>query len=167
MTNEQKIAAWFQNFEQRFDKRIPTIIAETATEYYKESFVTKSFAGKKWKETKKKVARGSLMVRTGALLSTIRPSLVSPTKVTINAGNSRVPYAKVHNEGGTVNKRPRSETFQRKRNAKGKFSGGTVQGRGFTFAASSFKMPQRQFMGHSAQLNKRIITRIKDILNVR
>ncbi|MFC0182759.1 phage virion morphogenesis protein [Pseudarcicella hirudinis] len=145
-------------------KDVPAIISETATEYFKESFVTKSFDGKAWTPAKRNEKRGSLMVRTGALMGSIRPSLVSASKVTISAGSTKVPYAKVHNEGGEVILPPRSETFIRNRNKKGRFKKGTVSGQGFTLKESRFNMPKRQFMGHTQKLNNIIVQRIQSLL---
>ncbi|RZK37833.1 MAG: hypothetical protein EOO61_08515 [Hymenobacter sp.] len=92
--------------------------------------------------------------------------------------NSKVPYAQIHNEGGIIARNARSEIFVRNRykiGAKGKAFGGqglykkgikTGDGKktlqGLTFKAYTIKIPQRQFMGHSAILNKRIIKRLKE-----
>ncbi|MGV3705437.1 MAG: hypothetical protein ACO1NU_08665 [Arcticibacter sp.] len=177
MNNAQKLTAWLNRIEHHLYNSVPTIIAETSTEYFKESFRTKSFNGVKWKETKRKVSRGSLMVRSGALVSTIKPSLVSSERVRISAGSSRVPYARVHNEGGLIRRASRSETFVRNRHTRGKkgkmfggmgaFRKGTTPGQGLTFKAYEYRMPQRQFMGHSAILNKRIIMRIKGAFDIK
>lgn len=162
--NQQNLQDWFANFEHRMNSEVPSILAETATEFFKESFVTKSWDGVPWSDTKKPVSRGSLMIRTAQLMGSIRPSHVSADKVTISAGSSKVPYAKVHNEGGLIPRKPRSETFQRNRfssgKQKGKFKGGTTSGQGFTFKESSFTMPKRQFIGHSANLNIIIAKRL-------
>lgn len=171
MNNQQSLEAWFANFEHRISTEVPSLLAETATEYFKESFAKKSFDGLAWQDTKKPVKRGSLMVRTGQLMGSIRPSLVSADRVTISAGSSKVPYAQVHNEGGIITRKPRSETFQRKRfqsgKQKGRFKGGTISGQGFTFKESSFTMPKRQFMGHSAELNNIITKRLTNHFNAK
>lgn len=174
-SNSEKLTAWFSKFQHRMDVRVPQIIAETAVEYFKESFIKKSFNGKAWPATKKPVKRGSLMVRSGALMSTIRPSLITANTVVTSAGSSKVRYARVHNEGGTIDRAERSETFVRNRHTTGRkskyFGGmglykrGTTAGRGLTFKAYSYKMPQRQFMGHTKELNNRIINRIKGLFN--
>ncbi|MGB4776139.1 MAG: phage virion morphogenesis protein [Daejeonella sp.] len=168
-SNSEKINTWFQRFAHRMNIAVPGVIAETATEYFKESFTRKNWDNRPWQETKKTVNRGSLMVRSGQLLNSIRPALISAPKVTISAGSSKVPYARVHNEGAMISRAARSETFKRNRIGKGKNTGrfkkGTTASQGFTFKAFTYKMPQRQYMGHSAILNKRIIQRIKTIFN--
>jgi phage gpG-like protein len=164
MNNQQSLEAWFANFNHRMNTEVPNIVAETATEYFKDSFITTSWDGVPWAETKKPVRRGKLMVRSAALMGSIAPSLVSADRVTIKAGGLKVPYAQVHNEGGLITRRPRSETFQRKRYTsgknKGRFKGGTTSGKGFTFKVTSYNMTKRQFMGHSPNLNQEIIKRL-------
>jgi phage gpG-like protein len=164
MNNQEKLNTFFAQFEHRMNIDVPRIIAETAIADYKESFILKSWDGVAWEETKKSNRKGSLMVRTGALMGSIQEKLLSPDRVVIKAGSSKVPYAQVHNEGGTITRKPRSETFQRNRftsgKNKGKFKGGKTSGQGFTFKATSFQMPKRQFMGYSADLNRLIIKRL-------
>ena len=167
MNNQQKLNDFFNRFSKRLDQA-PSIIAETATEYYKKSFTEKRFGSDIWAPTKKPVKKGSLMVRTAALMGSIRPTLVTQNQVTISAGSSKVPYAKVHNEGGTINRNARSETFLRNRVQKktkktklGQFRKGTTKGKGFTFKAYSYQMPKRQFMGINNVLQQSIINRIK------
>ncbi len=177
MNNNDKINAWFDKFEHKFDYRLPQIVEETAVEFTKENFVNKSFDGKPWPQTKRPNPKGSLMVRSGALLNSIRPVETSPRRVLIAAGNSKVPYARIHNEGGVIEQAARSETFVRNRYKKGPkskyfggmgaFRKGTTDGQGLTFKARTINMPQRKFMGHSAVLNKRIILRVKGLFNER
>jgi len=172
--NSFKIAAFFAKQEDKIKAVIPQMIAETAVEFYKESFRNKGFDGIPWKPTKKTVRKGSLMVRSGALVASIRPGSVTPDKVTIQAGSSKVPYAKIQNEGGKISRAARTETFVRNRYTTGKkgkmFGGmgaykkGTTAGRGLTFKAHSYNFPARPFMGQSALLNQRIIDRIKKIM---
>lgn len=175
--NQQALNAWFGRFRHFLDSSTPAVIGETANEYYRESFNTKSFAGVPWPKAKKPAKRGSLMVRSGALVNSIRVAVARPDRVRLSAGNSRVPYAKVHNEGEIINRAARTETFVRNRyktGAKSKYFGGmgafkrgTTLGQGMSFKAYSYRMPQRQFMGHSAALNKRIILRIRAAFNAR
>lgn len=106
----------------------------------------------------------------------------------INQGNgeilffNNIVYAGIHNTGGVIAKRARSETFVRNRyktGAKGKMFGGmgafkkgTTPGEGLTFKAHLIVMPQRQFApteeSESPILNNAIIkdleTQIKNTL---
>ena len=75
------------------------IVAETATAYYKETFRRKAFDGNPWAPAKVPRQNGSLLIDSGNLLNSIRPAYVGRDKVVISAGNDKVDYAKVHNEG--------------------------------------------------------------------
>ena len=77
------------------------IVAETATEYYKERFREKAFDGNPWAPAKVPRRNGSLLIDSGNLLGSIRPAYVGRDKVVISAGNDKVDYAQVHNEGFT------------------------------------------------------------------
>lgn len=173
MNNAEKINAWFDRFEHKMDNVVPGVIAETATAYYKQSFIEKGFDGKKWPETEKPVKKGSLMVRSSDLVNSVRPSVVNSSRVRISAGSSKVPYAKIQNEGGVINRAARSETFVRNRyksgpkskafGGQGLFKKGTTAGQGYSFKAYSITIPARPFMRPSAILNKLIIQRLKSI----
>lgn len=169
---EAQLNQFFQKQNRFFSKDIPAIISKTSVEYFKESFRAKSFDGKPWPSLSKryKPKRGSMMVRSSKLMNSIRDTETTATKVVISAGNSRVPYAKIHNEGGVIQKAARSETFVRNRYTRGAkskaFGGlglykkGTKAGQGLTFKAHQINMPKRQFMGYAFELNERIIRRI-------
>ena len=162
---EQQINAFFKKHKAFFDQDAPRIIARTATEYYKQRFREKSWDGKPWPALSKnyKPKRGSMMVRTSKLMNSIQESTVTPGKVVISAGNSKVPYARIHNEGGVIKRAARSEVFNRNRNKKGRFRKGTKAGKGFTFRAGTINMPKRQYMGFTQELNERVIKRFKEL----
>lgn len=147
----------------------PGIIAETATEHYKERFRKKDWEGVPWTDLKHPNPKGSLMVRSGSLLSTIRPTLVTDREVRIGAGNAKVPYARIHNEGGTIKQTP---TAKQKRFfwAMEHKSNPVVPGKehkagGWAKMATKnqlvINIPKRQFMGNSAALNKKINARLE------
>lgn len=167
MEGKEKINIFFKGQQQFFDKAVPSIVAETATEYYKEAFKVKAWDGKAWQGHSKSYnpRGGSLMVKSGILLNSIRPVKETPEVVEINAGNSKTPYAQIHNEGGTIVRNPRSETFKRNRSSRGrragKFKRGTTAGQGFTFKKTTINMPRRQYMGYAVALRRRMITRFK------
>lgn len=165
MNNAEKINAWFARFDKRMNQRVPDIIAETATAYFKERFVKADWDNNPWapyKNKKREPKRGTLLKRSpGGLMSTIKPAEVSAGRIVISAGGARAPYARVHNEGLRVRAvqyvRPHTNS-----NFMGKGKRVQVQAHSRRL---DFKMPKRQFMGHSAILNKRIIQRIKQAFN--
>lgn len=146
------------------------IIAETATEYYKQRFTTKEWEGVPWPEAKNPPSRGSLMVRSGALVSTIRPARVTPAEVTIRAGSPKVPYARIHNEGGTIWQKPTPKQRRflwAKAYAVG--TGGEPAPRWKYTAISKeliIPIPQRRFIGKSMELNRRIVTRLAALIQL-
>lgn len=146
-----------QNFGQEIEAMMgeilevsAEIIAEEATEYYKERFEEKEWNGVKWEPAKHPPSRGSLMLRSTELMTSVKPAEVTPTRVVIRAGdNSKVTYARVHNEGfeGDVNVNP----FTR-----------VVKGKQQDVRAHTRHMrtPKRQFMGETEELDERILNRI-------
>lgn len=150
---------------ERYLKRLPEkvlpdvadIVAETATSYFKDSFRRKGFDGNPWRPGRPK-SRGSLLIDTGALVNSIRPSEISTSRVVISAGNSKVTYAKVHNEGfsGGVNVPAHTRNTRR----------GIVEVKAHTRYMHVIK---RQFLGPAKQLNeqmyKRIVRHLQDLLN--
>jgi len=169
MATTNNIEDFFVQFNDKINRLVPQIIAETANEEFKENFRRKSFEGVAWQETARKVKKGSLMVRSGALLNSVLPSVVSAALVRMSAGNSKVPYAQAHNEGSLITRSARSEAFVRNRvksgTRKGQFKRGTKSGQGMSFKEFSYNMPKRQFMGRSSLLNEKIKQRIQGALN--
>lgn len=158
-----KIDVFFQEFDQKFQKEIPKVIAEESTEYYQERFEEQSWDGVPWKALSPEYARkktrgaGRILSRTTELQNSIRPKTVNPDRVTISAGNSKIPYAKVHNEGDRISGvqyvRPHT-----KKNFMGKNKSVTVKGHNRTI---DFKMPKRQYMGFTRELQERIMNRLR------
>lgn len=127
------------------------IIAETATEYFKESFTRKGFDGQNWQPAKVPKTTGSLLVDTSQLVNSIRPTVVSPERVVISAGNDHVAYAKTHNEGY---KGPITVPAHTRVSRKGKPH--TVRSH-----VRIVDIVQRRFMGSARELNERMRERIE------
>lgn len=146
---EQEIAAMMDEICEESAE----IIAEEATEYFKERFTEKEWDGTPWPPAKSPKRSGSLLVKSSALLNSIRPTEVTKDRVVITAGNQKVTYAQVHNEGfsGKVN----VDAFTR--NVKGK----TQQVRAHT---RNTTIPKRQYMGETEELDERILGRIETLI---
>ena len=114
---------------------VAELAAATGVSYFKGAFRKKAFDGKPWTPAKIDQAgkrhRGSLMVDSAALMNSIRTASATATRVVWAAGNDKVVYAQVHNEGGRA-------------------------GRGI-----GFDMPQRQFMGDAEELKANIEKRLQ------
>lgn len=129
------------------------VVAETATEYFKETFRKKAFDGNPWTPAKTAKRRGSLLIDSGAMMNSIRPLVISPGRVVIAAGNQKVTYAKAHNEGydGTVqvpahNRRTKKGITPVKAHSR------------------TAHVIQRQFLGDSGELNREIKQRIENYI---
>lgn len=124
---------------------VPDLVAELAVDYFKERFRYKEFDGTPWPGPGNgyKRTNGSLLVDTGHLLNSIRPTEVSAHKVVISAGNQNVLYARAHNEGfsGSVVVKTHERTSKK--------------GKQYVVKQHTRKafLPQRQFMGESRELN--------------
>ena len=150
-------------------RRLPPKAGVVAVSFSKERFIRKNWVNdrkKKWPERKRKT-RGSLLVQSGRLKRSIRK---------IRSGNgfvligTDVPYAEIHNEGGHINKTVQVKAHTRRRTVKRQTTNirtrktrtlkGRVQIGDSTVKAHSRKMnlriQQRQFMGESAILLRRI-----------
>lgn len=133
--------------------RIPSRAAVVAVNFSKERFVRKNWVDRsrqKWDRRKRK-DRGSLMVRTGRLKRSIRKIAVTRNHVIIGTD---VPYARIHNEGGVIKKNVTVRKHRRK------ISRGRRKGQETDVKQHKRNMnitiPQRQFIGESAVLMRRI-----------
>lgn len=144
-----------QKIKRVMENELPEVMAEEVVEYSRTRFSEKAFDGKPWKpvSSKYKPRRGTLMVRSGALLNSIRVAQVTPNKVVISAGNSKVTYAQAHNEGFTGSVVVPAHV---RRTKKGK----TVQVKAHK---RMMRIPQRQFLGACPEL-ERILKREAEAL---
>ncbi len=151
---------------QRVFDTFPQMAANHARNFFDKSFTNKGFTDRAldpWKPVRDKGGKDKErpLVKTGRLRRSIRtaPGLVF----------TDVEYAAIHNEGGTITRHARSETFVRNRftkgKRKGKFKKGSSSGQGFTFKASSGTMPKRQFMGPSVTLDQELEELAVDMIN--
>ena len=153
---------------------VPNILAETATEFFKQRFTYKDWEGTAWPTARYPVTAGSLMQRSGALVNSIRPKIVGPGRVVISAGDSKVPYAQIHNEGGQITVTPKMKkwAWAMHYNAGGtpKDAEPTPQAKFYKAmalqkAGSAIIMPRRRFMGYSPSLNKQILKSLQQDYN--
>jgi len=164
MATIKDLDRFFDRLDKDFLKRVvPSIVAEKATEFYKHRFTAKADVNNRsWPPAKHPPSRGSLMVRSGNLMASVRPSLINSKKVIISAGSSKVPYAQLHNEGGTnkitvTNKmRKFAWAMKYKTNAdQWKYLAITKK------TTISINIPKRQYMGTSQYLRNLLMDNIK------
>ncbi len=160
--NEQNINNWFEKFDHKFDVAVPNIVAETAVEFFQDRFKTQEWDKKPWKPLKPKYAakktrgKGRILTAAGILMRSIRPSTVKPSLVTVTAGSTKVPYAKIHNTGGQVKGAFKVRSFT---NSNFMGTGRSVKVKSHTRNVN-YRMPKRQYMGHSKFLNAILIDRL-------
>lgn len=133
------------------------IVAETATSHFKQTFTEKAFDGNPWAPPRMPKRTGSLLIDKGALVNSIRPAYVSRERVVISAGNDQVPYAQIHNEGGTmeITERMRRFFWAKFHDTK------EEKWRHLALSRKSITVPKRQFMGDSQSLNDEIHKRLE------
>lgn len=172
MTTFKDLHNFFESLRTDYlHERVPNIVAESATEFFKLRFTTKEWEGVAWKPTRFPAVSGTLMLRSGALLNSIRPSIVGPGRVVISAGDYKVPYARIHNEGGQIIATPKMKKWAWAMHYQ---AGGSPKDQDPTPQAKFYKamalkktgspinMPRRRFMGHSPHLNKEILHSLKE-----
>ncbi len=150
----KELNKYLQSLSEEIMEDAADIVAETATAYYKGTFRSKEFDGNPWAQPKMPKKTGSLLIDSGALVNSIRPAVVTPQKVVISAGNSKVDYAQVHNEGfsGTVSVPAHTRRTKNK----------DVPVKAHTRKANIIK---REFMGDSHELNEQIHARIEGYID--
>jgi phage gpG-like protein len=171
MNNNQKIQIFFNKLDAKMTTHVPVIVSETAFKNFQNNFFNQSFDNIPWALAKKKKAeRKTLLRQSGRLFGSLTQKLISPNRVIISAGSSQIPYARIHNEGGVIDRQPRSETFLRTRETKGRIKGrfkkGTISNQqGFTFSPYKITIPKRQYMGVTNALKTQIRNNIMAKLN--
>lgn len=169
MSNIERINTGFARFDDNFRTVVPNIVAETANEYFRDRFKQENWDGVPWKPltpkyaAKKTRGRGRILVRDGILLNSIRPTTVTPNRVVITAGDSRTPYARIHNEGLRINGVQKVRGYTNS-NFMGKGKPVKIRPHQRTV---NFIMPKRQFIGRSPFLNAIIKERLTRAWNAR
>ncbi len=151
------------NFIRTLDKlasvtaRLPARAGTVAVNFSKERFVQKNWVDhtrQPWKKRKRE-GRGSTLVQSGRLKRSIRK--ITATRNWILIGTD-VPYARIHNEGGVIKKTVQIKAHTRRRTGRKSKSNSpktAIQVKAHT-RRMQFEIQQRQFLGDSAVLGRRI-----------
>lgn len=172
MSNQQSIDQFFNAFLHKFEevnRILPAVIGTEVINSAIDNFKSESYFDEKWKPRKDKKNTRKLLVKTGTLQRSPRIVRSQPGLVIVG---SDVPYAEIHNNGGTINRAARSETFVRNRYKTGRlgkmfggmgaFRKGTTAGKGQTYKAYSITMPMRKFLGSHPKLKSHLEDVIKE-----
>lgn len=141
--------------QKEFDKLLkstPRIVGVEAVNFFKYSWRRKGFIDSgsvnKWAARKTPVVPNrALLVKSGRLRRSIR--MIELRRQSVVVGTD-VPYAKIHNRGGRVAQTRLVRPYQRRKKSGG-FSRVKAHTRRYTA-----NYPQRQFIGKSDFLNRRI-----------
>ncbi len=167
------ISEWTKQYNAiiKVQKKLPSEIASLSVKFSKERFreqAWKDRSKEKWKPRARK-RQGSrkrsqtLLIESGRLKRSIRAIHVSNSRIVIGTD---APYASIHNFGGTIkgtvnvkahNRRKSINRNQRGENRKRnkRIENGTIRVKAHTRTLNT-KIPQRQFLGNSYTLRKRI-----------
>ncbi len=163
----------------RVRNQLPGVLGTVAVNYFKDSFKRQGWRDRYLQPWKKRAPgtknnRGrAILVRSGRLRNSIRILESNPRRVVVGTA---VPYAEAHNEGfnGTVQVRAHVRHKSRKQattyTRKGKeYTKMQRKATGETYGVKSFtrkmNLPQRQFMGDSEIMNRKLdaaVTRAVD-----
>lgn len=140
------------------------VMGVMAINHYKQSFVNQGFTDETleaWKKRKSKRDNNgrNILIKTGRLKRSLTTKKLGRYQIKIV---SNVPYAVIHNEGGTINKKERSHilnfnesgSFQRQRTRKQRNE--TTHSQKVNIGKHSITIPKRQFVGYSSQLTRKI-----------
>ncbi|PHN00579.1 phage virion morphogenesis protein [Flavilitoribacter nigricans] len=154
MPTEHQFAKIVENYKV-FKKSLAVNIGEEAVSFAKDNFRRQGFKDAiliKWRRRKAGTPRNqgrAILVDTGRLKRSIRITRISRAGNRVYIG-SNVQYAQIHNEGGRVSGRANVRSHYRRNR-----TGGRSRVRAHTRQVN-FRMPKRQFIGPSRELNKRI-----------
>lgn len=143
--------------------KLGTLVGIEAVKFFEYSFRRQGFINTalvKWQPRKRDDTRRpgrKTLVDTGRLWRSIRVVKKGNGFVTIGTD---VPYAQIHNEGGQVNASQTVRSHTRKAHTRSTKDGVTVSVKEHQVSSHqriiNFQMPQRQFMGDSEFLRKRL-----------
>lgn len=178
MTNSDKMNQILANFNQ-LKHDLPQIIANDAQKFFGDSFKNQGFTNgglHRWAKRKSNKDEGrAILVKSGVLRRAVMNSarVISFDKIQFVVG---LPYASVHNDGGTFKRKAhvKTSTSSRAVTHTGIFTGSQTTQRTHKIAgqhgvgANTATYPKRQFMGESKELRemirKKINFAVKNIL---
>lgn len=159
----------FKRLQSKFDqvkKEAPIILQNEGTRFFTENFRKKSWNDVPWKQR----ARGNkshnplLVGKTRRLINSVNRS-AREANITRIKWATDIPYAQIHNDGGTIHVRAHQKTvgFRKKRGeyryvfAKiGAKKRGATLANDYTIPAHDVKMPKRRFMGVNQKFKDRL-----------
>lgn len=141
--------------------KAPRAVGSVASRHFRENFTKQGFDDngvRKWVKRKNERSKDkgrAILVQTGRLQRSIRVRSANTQEVIIGTS---VPYARYHNEGGIMHRKPHGRRT-------GIYHIKTQMERKKQIRRADYRLPRRQFMGASANLNRKIDTWYKGQLD--
>lgn len=174
MDGLKKFTQDMKRFSEGFNKlqrNMPIIIGTVAVKHSRGHFKRQGFVSRgslhRWKKRISGTPRNSrpIMVNQGVLRDSIRYRLQGAGQVFVGVDLRKVPYAKIHNEGGKI---PVTKRMRRFFWAMHKKTGQDFWKRMALSRKGHIRIPKRQFLGITSDLDKaikrEIDTRIRNLI---
>jgi phage gpG-like protein len=148
---------------EKFFKNLPIQVGNIALNFYLDSFKRQGFIDtsfERWKarskadKNQKRRGNRAILTKSGALKRSIKMAVRGFSIIIY----SDVPYAQIHNEGGTITGTANVKAHKRRMRVGRKSKVVDVKAHP---RKVNIKIPKRQFMGESSLLEKRIIKNIE------
>lgn len=172
----EQVSMLFADVKQRVNAKLdqlPNIIGREIVNYSLDAFKQQAWDGKPWEARKKNTRKNTgkpILIGKGQLRNNIDVIRYTNNSVVVGVWN-HVPYARIHNEGGVINRSAREEKFVRPRyirtERKGQFRRMKFEEKnqsdkqGFKYKAYQIHIPQRRFLGVTNELRKQVNQRAK------
>lgn len=160
----KQLIAKVNNLSKALMGTIPKRMATDAHRHFLMSFRNQGFTDERlvlWPRLKKartiggRSVEGRILKGRGLLMNSLRIAQANWNSIVIAAGGPHVPYAKIHNEGGTIEATASVRSHTRRDHAANSRNGKVLR-RGGTVGAHTRRMltymPKRQYMGRSKVL---------------
>lgn len=148
---------------------LPAQVGNMAVRYFIKAFTDQAWDGAKWPARQdKKNTRPLLIGKSGGtkggahahLRSSVNNSIKETTWSSIVFSVPQ-PYARIHNEGGTINMPARKQVIHFKGGSFSKMKSAS-HAQKVDVGAHVIKIPKRQFMGNSKTLNRQITEKVNE-----
>ena len=192
---ERMVSKIKEQVEREVNDRLPRKVGIIAVQHFKQNFRDSGFTDsglRPWKKSQRELRGGMGASARYKTLTSARNHLMSSTQAHIGRGEvsieNPVPYAVIHNEGGTIVSNPTTtpkmrkyawamvyKLSGRKRGRKGKRAGGSKEAipeeakKWMALALTKktkikirAKMPKRQFIGESRELVEKVNKEVND-----
>lgn len=159
ITGDRQLVQKLDRLQRDLLVRVPRLVQADAVRHFKMSFRNQGFTDavlQRWRPTKRGKP-GRILKRTGLLMRSVRPGPINGTRIQVLAGGPYVPYARIHNEGGTIQRQVTIRQHERRAHY-----ARTRRGRVLRKAATvrrhqarmNVHLPKRQFIGASQVLER-------------